>query len=84
MAKNKNNNKEPARTSHAGGEAQDDWEEGVIPSEFDFTMGLSPPGNTYNEDGIGIPLFQGNADFEFRFPKNRVYTTDPRSICRKI
>ncbi|MBN2426403.1 MAG: restriction endonuclease subunit S [Calditrichaceae bacterium] len=64
-------------------EAPDDWEEGVIPDEFDFTMGLSPPGNSYNEDCIGIPLFQGNADFEFRFPKNRVYTTDPRRFAEK-
>lgn len=64
-------------------EAQDDWEEGVIPDEFDFTMGLSPPGNSYNEDCIGTPLFQGNADFEFRFPKNRVYTTDPKRFAEK-
>jgi type I restriction enzyme, S subunit len=65
-------------------EAKDDCEEGVIPTEFDFTMGLSPPGNTYNEEEIGIPLFQGNADFEFRFPKKRVYTTDPRRYAEKF
>ena len=64
-------------------EAQDDWEEGVIPDEFDFTMGLSPPGNSYNEDCIGTPLFQGNADFKFRFPENRVYTTDPKRFAEK-
>jgi len=64
-------------------QAQDDWEEGVLPDEFDFTMGLSPPGNSYNEDGIGIPMFQGNADFEFRFPKNRVYSTDPKRFAEK-
>jgi len=64
-------------------EAQDDWGEGVIPDEFDFTMGLSPPGISYNEDGIGTPLFQGNADFEFRFPKYRVYTTDPKRFAEK-
>lgn len=61
----------------------DDWEEGVIPDEFDFTMGLSPPGNSYNEDGNGIPMFQGNADFGFRFPENRVYTTDARRFAEK-
>ena len=64
-------------------EVQDEWVEGVIPDEFDFTMGLSPPGNSYNEESIGTPLFQGNADFEFRFPKNRVYTTDPRRFAEK-
>jgi len=65
-------------------EARDEWEEGVIPDEFDFTMGLSPPGSSYNKDGIGTPMFQGNADFGFRFPSNRVYTTDPRRFAEKF
>ena len=63
--------------------AEDDWEDGVIPDEFDFTMGLSPPGSSYNEEGIGTPMFQGNADFGFRFPENRVYTTDPRRFAEQ-
>ena len=62
-------------------EADEGWEEGKIPDEFDFTMGLSPPGESYNEEGIGIPMYQGNADFEFRFPKRRVFTTDPKRFA---
>lgn len=65
-------------------EEGDDWEEGVIPDEFDFTMGLSPPGSSYNENETGIPMFQGNKDFGFRFPTNRVYTTDPRRFAEKF
>jgi len=65
-------------------EARDDWEEGTLPDEFDFTMGLSPPGDSYNENGIGTPLFQGNADFEFRFPRNRIYTTVPKRFAEKF
>ena len=65
-------------------EAQDEWKKGVIPDEFDFTMGLSPPGSSYNEDCTGTPMFQGNADFGFRFPSNRVYTTDPRRFADKF
>jgi len=64
-------------------ETAEDWEEGVIPDEFDFTMGLSPPGSSYNQEGEGTPMFQGNADFGFRFPENRVYTTDPRRYAEK-
>lgn len=63
--------------------AEDDWEEGTIPDEFDFVMGLSPPGSSYNENGEGVPMFQGNADFSFRFPQNRVYTTDPRRFAEQ-
>lgn len=62
-------------------EAEEDWEYGVLGDEFNYTMGLSPPGTSYNEDSQGIPMFQGNADFGFRFPTNRVFTTDPRRIA---
>jgi len=65
-------------------EAKDEWEVGKLPDEFDFTMGLSPKGETFNEDKIGTPMYQGNADFEFRFPKNRVYTTDPKRYAEKF
>ena len=62
-------------------EADEGWEEGVLPDEFDFTMGQSPPGSSYNQEGVGMPMFQGNADFGFRFPEERVYTTDPRRLA---
>ena len=58
-------------------EAKEEWEEGKLGDEFSFTMGQSPSGDSFNEDGIGIPMYQGNADFGFRFPTRRVYTTQP-------
>lgn len=54
-----------------------EWKEGKLGDEFDFTMGQSPSGDSFNENGIGIPMYQGNADFGFRFPTRRVYTTAP-------
>ena len=53
------------------------WEFGTVIQDFNLTMGQSPPGETYNEDGIGMPFFQGRADFGIRFPSNRVYCTAP-------
>lgn len=32
---------------------------------------------------VGIPMYQGNADFGFRFPTNRVFTTDPKRFAEK-
>ena len=58
-------------------EAKEDWEEGKLGDEFAFTMGQSPNGDSFNEEGIGIPMYQGNADFGFRFPTRRVFTTQP-------
>jgi type I restriction enzyme S subunit len=63
-------------------QAQEDWESGVLQNEFDFTMGQSPPGSSFNEEGIGMPMFQGNADFGFRFPTQRVYTTEPTRLAK--
>lgn len=65
-------------------EADETWEEGKLGDEFIITMGQSPPGESYNETGKGIPMYQGNADFEFRFPKNRVFTTDPKRFAEKF
>jgi len=65
-------------------EARENWEEGKIPNEFDFIMGVSPLGESYNEEGYGIPMYQGNADFEFRFPKRRVYTIEPKRFAEKF
>lgn len=58
-------------------DAKDDWTEGKLREEFDFIMGQSPIGESYNQDGIGVPMYQGNADFGFRFPTRRVFTTQP-------
>ena len=59
------------------------WESTVVGQAFDVTMGQSPPGSTYNEEGEGLPFFQGKADFGFRFPTNRVYCTAPKRFASK-
>ncbi|MCU0323706.1 MAG: restriction endonuclease subunit S [Spirosomaceae bacterium] len=65
-------------------EAKEGWEMGKLGDEFDFVMGASPPGESYNEEGNGVPMYQGNADFGFRFPTNRVFTTDPKRFAEKF
>jgi len=59
------------------GEIPEGWEVKCVDDEFELTMGQSPPGKTYNETGEGMPFYQGRADFQFRFPKRRVYCTAP-------
>ncbi|ODZ60726.1 restriction endonuclease subunit S [Vibrio parahaemolyticus] len=54
------------------------WDASSIGEHFNITMGQSPKGETYNEDGEGIAFFQGRRDFGFRYPDVRVYTTDPK------
>ena len=50
---------------------------------FELTMGQSPPGHTYNENGDGVPFFQGRADFGFRFPTARVHCVAPTRFAEK-
>jgi type I restriction enzyme S subunit len=56
---------------------KEEGRDSTIGDEFNLTMGQSPPGNTYNETGNGIPFFQGRADFGFRYPTARVFCTAP-------
>ena len=58
-----------------------DWVEGSLRDIADVTMGQSPSGSSYNEDGIGAIFFQGRAEFSFRFPTIRLYTTEPKRMA---
>lgn len=60
----------------------DDWTEGTLSDIADITMGQSPSGSSYNEDGNGTIFFQGRAEFGFRFPSVRLYTTEPKRMAR--
>jgi len=61
----------------------DDWRQGVLSDIAEITMGQSPSGSSYNEDGVGTVFFQGRAEFGFRFPTIRLYTTEPKRMARK-
>ena len=64
------------------GEIPEGWEVRALGDCFNLTMGQSPPGKTYNANGEGLPFFQGNADFGFRYPERRKYCTAPTRIAR--
>jgi type I restriction enzyme S subunit len=59
------------------GEIPSGWGVGCLNDCCEITMGQSPPGDTYNEDGEGLPFYQGKTDFGFRFPGRRVYCLSP-------
>ena len=58
------------------------WRVGKVEEDFWVTMGQSPPGETYNQNGEGLPFYQGRADFGTRFPSRRVYCTAPTRLAR--
>lgn len=65
------------------GEIPEGWDSSIVGKEFDVTMGQSPPGDTYNEEGNGPPFFQGRRDFGERFPCNRVHCSAPKRMANE-
>lgn len=53
------------------------WEVKKLSDIANITMGQSPEGSSYNDDGNGEIFFQGSTDFGWRYPTIRQYTTQP-------
>lgn len=61
----------------------ENWKKGTLSDIAEVTMGQSPKGDTYNEDGIGTVFYQGRAEFGFRFPSRRLFTTSPKRLAQE-
>lgn len=58
-----------------------DWEEKRLGEVAIITMGQSPDSKSYNENGEGVFLIQGNADIQHRVTKPRQWTYEPTKEC---
>ena len=59
------------------------WNNGILSNIANITMGQSPDGSSYNENGNGTIFYQGSTDFGIRFPSIRKYTTVPSRFAKK-
>lgn len=57
------------------------WRIGKLGEIANITMGQSPKGTSYNEEKKGKVFYQGRTDFGVRFPKIRLYTTEPKRMA---
>ena len=57
---------------------QEGWREVKLREIADVVMGQSPKSDTYNEEGIGLPFYQGVVDFGYKFITPRVYCSNPK------
>ena len=64
-------------------EIPEGWEDCVLSDIANITMGQSPDGSSYNENGEGVIFYQGSTDFGIRFPSVRMYTTAPTRFASK-
>ena len=60
------------------------WRVGTLGEIADITMGQSPSGSSYNENGNGVVFYQGRAEFGYRFPKVRLFTTEPKRFAEPL
>jgi len=57
------------------------WEVGKFGDYNNLLMGQSPPGESYNNEGLGLPFYQGRTDFGTRFPERRIYCTIEKRVA---
>ncbi|MCG8527162.1 MAG: restriction endonuclease subunit S [Opitutales bacterium] len=63
-------------------EIPEGWLDGKLEDVAEITMGQSPPGSSYNDEGEGELFFQGSTDFGTVFPEVRQYTTKPTRYAK--
>jgi type I restriction enzyme S subunit len=59
-----------------------DWDKKALKNVSEVTMGSSPSSKSYNENKIGLPLLQGNADIKNRLSAPRIYTSQITKECQ--
>lgn len=60
-----------------------EWKTSKLKDCCTIIAGQSPESKYYNTDGIGLPFFQGKADFGDIYPTVRVYCSQPTKIAEE-
>jgi type I restriction enzyme, S subunit len=71
------------RVDSALGDIPQGWAVKPLGEVATVTMGLSPKGSTYNDQGDGTPLVNGPVEFGERFTRQVKWTTAPAKLCRE-
>jgi type I restriction enzyme, S subunit len=59
------------------------WQVGRLADFADVIMGASPSGETYNTNGVGVPLVNGPAEYGEFFIESLKWTTAPTRLSRR-
>jgi type I restriction enzyme, S subunit len=58
------------------------WEWTTLGEACEIILGQSPPSDTYNTEGSGLPFFQGKAEFGDIFPTIMKWCSKPNKIAK--
>ncbi len=61
----------------------ENWTVAPFTKLAEVVAGQSPPSETYNEEGLGLPFLQGNADFGDKYPVPKAWCTAPQKVAIK-
>ena len=64
-------------------EFPENWTQVLLSEIAEIEMGQSPDSRSYNDEGIGIPFFQGKAEFGKLYPTVRKWCTVPKKIAEE-
>ena len=62
---------------------REDWEESTLGEICNVNMGQSPPSSTYNTEGVGLPFFQGKAEFTDLYPTVKKWCSEPKKVAKE-
>ena len=57
------------------------WAVGTVGDVCQVIQGQSPPGETYNADGVGLPFLQGKAEFGETYPTAIKWCSAPNKVA---
>ena len=57
------------------------WRSSRLEDVCEIILGQSPPGDTYNTVGNGLPFFQGKTEFGEYYPTPRKWCSTPTKIA---
>ena len=63
-------------------ELPEGWRWAQLNDVCSITLGQSPPGSTYRSYPVGLPFFQGKADFGDTHPVARKWCVEPKKIAQ--
>lgn len=58
------------------------WRKVSLKDISELIMGQSPESKYYNDNGEGLPFYQGVTNFGYRFPKNEVWSTQGFRVAK--
>lgn len=57
------------------------WRRAALGEACDVILGQSPPSSTYNTEGVGLPFYQGKAEFGDLYPKPVKWCSMPQKVA---